>query len=169
MKSNITFIALNRNFKIDIAKNLAETLGMFYIDINDLIKYELTNIDKVISLAGLEYYNKVETKTVRSVSTYENTLITLDLDTFFNNDNYKILKDSSLFIYLRLNFEQYKEKLEQEIEKKSKHEKSLNKKVFKERDKLINFTSDIVIEFKENENIPQNIIETIKNYYREVL
>ena len=78
MKSNITFIALNNSFKKNIAKQLAEKLEMFYIDINELINYNLHNVAEVISLAGLEYYNEVETKTVASISSYENSLITLN-------------------------------------------------------------------------------------------
>jgi len=92
LKSNITLIAICNEFKNKIATELAQRLGMFVVNINDLIKYYLLNINEVIKVAGLDYYNKVETKTVKAVSSYENSLIILDLDTFFNNDNFKILK-----------------------------------------------------------------------------
>ena len=111
MKNAITIIAQNCDLKNKTSKKLAKTLNMFFADINSLIKYDLINIKKVIKEAGLEYYNKVETKAVKNVSTYENTVITLDLNTFFNNDNYNILKKNSLVIYLSQTREDFEKEL----------------------------------------------------------
>lgn len=169
MKVNITFIALNKSIKNNLAKSLADKLDMFYADVNDLIKYDITNIDKVISIAGIEYYNRVETKIVNSVSSYENTLITMELDTFFNNDNYKILKSTSLFIYVKIDFENYKKILDNEISENNKEEKSLNKKVFFERDKVLKSVSDIIVEYDENVDMIELLINSIKKYFKEVL
>ena len=44
LKSNITLIALCNEFKNDIANKLADRLDMFFVNINDLIKYDLSNI-----------------------------------------------------------------------------------------------------------------------------
>lgn len=170
MKSNITLIALNATFKKEIAKQLAERLGMFYVDVNDLIKYDLLNIKQVISVAGLDYYNKVETKTVGSVSSYENTLITLDNDTFFNNDNYKLLKDSSIFIYLKLNFNDYKTIQDNEKDNSEYYEKLLNEKLFIERDLILSSVSDIVVPISlSTKNKVNTITNKIKKYFKEVL
>ncbi|MBE5745916.1 MAG: hypothetical protein E7359_01325 [Clostridiales bacterium] len=169
LKSNITLIAICNEFKNKIATELAQRLGMFVVNINDLIKYDLLNINEVIKVAGLDYYNKVETKTVKAVSSYENSLIILDLDTFFNNDNFKILKESSLFIYLNLNFEDYKKILEKSYTPVKHFEQILNKKTFKEKDIILKSVSDIIINIDLNENIEDLIIEKIKNYYKEVL
>lgn len=167
MKSNITLIALNSEFKNKIATQLAERLGMFLVNINDIIKYDLLNIKEVISLAGLEYYNKIESKTVKAISSYENSLITLELDTFFNNDNYKFLKTSSLFIYIRLNFEDYKDLLDLDKSLDKHFEKILNKKNYKERDSIMISLSDIVVNVNIKEDITETTIEEIKKYYNE--
>ena len=169
MKSNITFIALNKSLKKEIAKNLANKLEMFYIDINEFIQYQLQNINDVISINGLEYYNEEETRIVKTISTYENSLITLNLDTFFNANNYKYLKSNSLFIYLKVDFETYKTILDNENTSKSKTEKSLNKKVFNERDEILNKVCDIVISYTEKSNLLNEIINSIKVFYKEVL
>jgi len=168
LKSNITFIALNKSFKKEIAKALAENLCMFYIDINDYINYQLNNINNVITLAGIEYYNEQETKIVKTVASYEDTVITLNLNTFFNNNNYKVLKENSLFIYLRIDFDTYKKNLDKDIPKHSKAEKSLNKKVFTERDKIIKLESDITIDFSLNCEPISLIVDSIKDYYKRV-
>lgn len=169
MKSNITLISLNSGIKKEIALNLANTLGMFYIDINDFINYQLLNVNEVITKAGLEYYNKEETKIVASIASYENVLITLNLETFFNKNNYKKLKETSLFIYLKVNFETYKRNLDNELPQKTTSEKNLNKKVFFERDKLIEKVSEIVIDVNNNKDVINSIINSIKNYYKGVL
>lgn len=170
MKSNITLIALNAKFKKEIAKKLAEKLGMFYVDVNEMIKYDLLNINQVISVAGIDYYNKVESKTVASISTFENALITVENDTFFNNDNYKILKEKSLFIYLRLDFESFKKQLDKEMNARQKDEKEINEKLFYERDKIMSGVSDIAIDISlSNKNKIASIIKEIKKHYREVI
>lgn len=167
LKSNITLIALCNEFKNEIANKLADRLDMFFVNINDLIKYDLLNIKEVISIAGLDYYNKIETKTVKAISSYENSLITLDLDTFFNNDNYKLLKTSSLFIYLRINFEDYKKILDKNYTPEKHFEQILKKKTFYEKDSILKNISDIVININFNDNIQNIIIEEIKKYYNE--
>lgn len=134
---------------------------MFFADINSLIKYDLINIKKVIKEAGLEYYNKVETKAVKNVSTYENTVITLDLNTFFNNDNYNILKKNSLVIYLS----QTREDFENSHKNKTYKDK-LDEEVFDQRDKLLKSICDITVECQSKEkNLEEKIIEKIKEYY----
>lgn len=169
MKNNITLITLCGGLKNKIATNLADRLGMFVVNINAIINYDLLNINEVISIAGLDYYNKVETKTVKSIANYENSLITLDLDTFFNNDNYKFLKTTSLFIYLRFNFDDYKYFLEKEYTTDKHFEQILNKKTFNEKDKILKNTSDIVINTKKDEDFTTVIIEEIKKYYKEAI
>lgn len=170
MKNNITIIALNGEFKKDIAKKLADKLGMFFVDVNEMINYDLLNINHVISVAGIDYYNKVESKTVKSISTFENSLITIDNDTFFNNDNYKYLKNTSIFIYLRLDFENYKTLLNKEKDKNKKYEKKLNEKLFNERDALMLNLCDININVNlQWKNIITQIIREIKKHFKEVL
>ena len=170
MKSNITLIALNKNFKKKIAKKLASSLDMFYVDVNELMKYDLLNIQKVIKISGIDYYNKEETKTINSLSTYENILITLDNDTFFNNNNYELIKTNSLFIYLRLKFKDFITILKEERPKSNIYEKMLDEKVFNERDNVMLNLSDIVINVTiKTKNVEDKIISSILKYYKGVL
>ncbi len=170
MKNKITILALNKNFKKKIAKNLSKKLDMFYVDTNELLKYDLLNIDKVIKVAGLDYYNKVETKTIKSLSSYENVVITMDNDSFFYKDNYKFLQETSLFIYLKLNYNYFVTILEKEKPKTSKYEIMLDKKVFAERDKILSNVCDIEVKINGNtKNIEDKIIKEVKNYYKDIL
>lgn len=170
MKSNLTLIALNLGFKKNIAKKLADVLGMFYVDVNEFIKYDVIDINSIIKTAGIEYYNKLETKAVSTISSYENSLITLDLNTLFCNDNFKFLKQSSIFIYLRLKYANFKAELLKERPKSAKYEKLLNEKVFSERDKILKSLSDIVVDVNPSDkNLTTKIIKSIKKYYKDVL
>ena len=45
MKSNILFVCQNRQKQKLLGKNLADELGMFYADLNDIMKYNELNKD----------------------------------------------------------------------------------------------------------------------------
>ncbi|MGN1208332.1 MAG: shikimate kinase [Christensenellales bacterium] len=170
MKGNLTIIGLNKQFKKNVAKKLAEELDMFYVDINDLIKFDLIDINEIIKTAGIEYYNQQETKAVSLVASYENTLATIDLSTFFSKDNYKLLAQSSTFIYLRLKFNDFKTLLLKERPKSAKYENMLDEKVFYERDEVLKNLSEIVVDVSLKEkNLIHKIIKKIKKFYKDVL
>ena len=169
MKNKILILALNHKFKKNIAQNLSKQLDMFYLDVFDLIKYELINIDEVIKKAGLEYYNKQETKIIKSLANFENIVVTMDNDSFFNKKNYEYLKNSSLFIYLKLSYSYFISLIKQE-DVDSKYELMIDQKLFDERDKILQSICDITINInKRNKNIEEKIIKEIKKYYKDVL
>lgn len=170
LKNNLTIIALNTEFKKYIAKTLANVLDMFYVDINEFVKYDVVDVNQIIKTAGLEYYNMLETKAVKTISSYENTLTTLNLSTFFCNDNYKYLKQSSVFIYVKVKFSDFKNKLLEERPQSAMYEKLLNEKVFCERDDILVNLSDIVVNANLKEkNLTNKIIKSIKKYYKDIL
>ncbi len=170
MKKNLTIIALNTEFKKTIAKKLAKQLDMLFVDVNEFVKYDLIDINQIIKTAGLEYYNKQETKAICMMKEYENALITLNNSTFFCNDNFKILMDFSVFIYLRVKFDDFKTLLLKERPNSYKYENMLNEKVFAERDKILTNLSDIVVNVKlKDKNLTEKVIKNIKKYYKDVL
>ena len=170
LKKNLTIIALNPEFKKTIAKKLAKQLDMLFVDVNEFVKYDLIDINQIIKTAGLEYYNKQETKAICMMKEYENALITLNNSTFFCNDNFKILMDFSVFIYLRVKFDDFKTLLLKERPNSYKYENMLNEKVFAERDKILTNLSDIVVNVKlKDKNLTEKVIKNIKKYYKDVL
>ena len=170
MKHNLTIIALNTEFKKNIAKKLANELDMFYVDINEFVKYDVVDVNQIIKTAGLDYYNSLETKAVKTISSYENTLTTLNLSTFFCNDNYKYLKQSSVFIYVKVKYSDFKIKLLEERPQSAIYENMLNEKIFCERNDVLLGLSDIVVNVNLKEkNLTNKIIKSIKKYYKDVL
>ena len=106
LKKNITIICLSNKYKKIVAKELADSLEMFYADINDIMEYNLINSEMLLT-AGQQYFDQNEEKTIKTVSDYDNTILTLNLSTLNKNNNLDIIKNNSLIIYVRLNFETY--------------------------------------------------------------
>ena len=162
---NITLLALNKNLQKSIAKKLAKKLGMFFVDVNDLIKYELEDIEKVISIAGIEYYNKVEHKIVKSVCGYENAVISINIDTLNKDSNIEKIKQSSLVIFLKTSFNYLKQKLT--TKQKDKYENEINISVFEERNKILSSISNIIIDIDElsDKKVLDLIVNEIIKFY----
>ena len=163
MKKNITIICLSDKYKKIVAKALADYLEMFYADMNDIMEYNLINSEMLLS-AGQQYFDENEEKTIKTVSDYNDAILTLNLSTLNKNNNLEIVKKNSLIIYVRLPFETYS------VLNKAENTSNLaniNQSVFEDRDTLIKSFADIVVENRQivvSETIKQ-IIEAIQKHY----
>lgn len=157
MKKNITIVCLSNEYKKIIAKQLALELDMFYADINDIMEYNLINTE-MLEKAGQQYYDENEAKTIKTVSGYDDTVLTLNLSTLNKSNYLDIIKENSLIIYIRLDYETFKNL---NLAENSKALVKINEVAFEDRNKLISEFSDIVI---ENEQI--EVASTIKQIMR---
>ena len=142
MKKNITIISLASSFKKHIAKKLADELEMIFADVNELMEYNLIN-DEMLAVAGQEYYDKNERKTLQTIASYENTILTVDFSTLNKSNNIDILKQNSLIIYLALNFEDLQNINKNELDKS---QIKLNDIAFKDRNLLLKNYADIIVD-----------------------
>lgn len=165
LKKNICIIGLATNFTKTIAKTLADKLDMFYADINDLLRFDLLDINEAKKLAGKNYILKLETSKIKTVASYENTIITLNYSSLTNNENFEILKRECLIIYLKLTKSLYEKHIEQD--KLTKSQKAIALTVFKDRDFISQNVTDIMVKVNtKNESKLQDIIlEEITHYY----
>lgn len=163
MKNNITIIGLVGNFKKNVAKALADKLEIIFADVNDIMEFNLID-NHMIEFAGQDYFDKNETKTVKLLASYENTVITLNFSTLNKGNNLNILKKTCVIIYLRLNYEQF-----QILNKLENYGalSSINEKVFNDRDKLMNKMCDIAVEVDnlDVQNVVNHILMGLKNYF----
>jgi len=137
---------------------------MFFVDIDEMLQFELMDIKKALSIGGKNYLDKEEDKLVARLYSYSNTLITLNLATFLKEENYEFIKKNSLIVYLEFSSENYAKLLKQE---KTDDELQLNIKLFQERNKLLKKNADIIV-FCENtnkQNILIELIQKINEYY----
>lgn len=106
MKNSILIVGFLKQFNREICVKLSDDLNMFYADVSDLIAYELSNGDEMITICGQEYYDKQEIKTIKHISNFDNTIININFDNFYNHDNYKNFKNNCVIIYCKIGLEE---------------------------------------------------------------
>lgn len=154
MKSNILIVGLIDEFNKNIAYEVSNRLGVYFLDIKDLIEYEITDRQNMIDLCGIEYLEKQEYKIINSVTGFENTIITISNEIFTKWDAYNIFNDSCIILYLRLSENEINEYFTANGNKFN-----LNQIVFKDRDDYLTSNSKITINVKINS--PEKAIKDI--------
>ena len=164
MKTNICVIGLVKGYTKNIAKKLSDKLGMFFGDLDDLLEFELIDIDGAKNICGQDYINKVEQNKMKMLLSFENTLSTFNYSLLNNNKNLDTIKNKSLIIYLSLNEKNAKNKLIRNGIKKD--DLLLQLDMLVERDKLCKKYADIVIDANDLtiSKVISNIKEGIYNF-----
>ncbi len=149
MKSNLVIIGFEKQFNKDLCLYLADKLDMFFVDVAELIEYNLINSKEALLRCGREYIEKEEKKTVRNVADYENTIINIPYDIFINNKDFFNSGCYKIFI------------IPQNLE-------DVDKIVMADRIELIKSYCNAIIENVENnvEDVYNKIINSLKGENR---
>lgn len=99
MKKNITIICMNDFLRKETGKEFAKFDNMHYLDVDELIDFELISRRQVSLKCGDEFLNKLERECVARVAEYQNCVYSISPDLFLANDN-KIYLENSYIIYL---------------------------------------------------------------------
>lgn len=158
MKSNICILSIDKRYCRTISKILATSLNMYYADINELIVFDLQDVDEVRNLCGFEYVQKLELSKVKFVSTFENTLFTLDSHMLNNVKIYDTISKHALVIFLDMDKNTFYAKLKNQ--KLAKSDKQNQKDMFDDRSQILRPKSDIVI--KCDGLKPNEVVRLIK-------
>lgn len=163
MKKNITIICLSSQFRKTVAKKLADELDMFYADVNEIMEYNLIN-SEMLEKAGQEYFDENEQKTLKTISSYENTVLTLNYSTLNKNNNFALLKQNTLIIFMELDYSCFKVLNSQE---NSSPLASINEIAYQDRTTNIANLSDIVVHesVAEVSTAVADIIKGINDYF----
>ena len=70
MKTNITFICLLNHFSKNIGKLLCEKLDMYFVDVEDMINFELGDTNHILTVLG----NKEGKKYMKDTERFEHSL-----------------------------------------------------------------------------------------------
>ena len=89
MKKNIAIVSLSNNYSRTVSKNIADFLELFYVDLNDIMEYNLVN-DEMLEKAGREYFENERQKVITGVAGFDNSLVTGDVELFLTNNNFDI-------------------------------------------------------------------------------
>ena len=143
MKEGICVLCLNKLLCNKVSQNLAKKLDMFYLDLDELVEYELLNPQFVEDRCGKEYLLKLERNTVKRATTFENSLLSLNYTLLNDEMNLKNVKNKCIIIFIELSKENYEKKLKRE--NKSKLKNILDTFIFDERNIICKQISDIAI------------------------
>lgn len=148
MRGNILFVGLDYEHIKKIANQISQKFDMFFLDVKDLIQYNLIDTKNVKSICGEEYLQKEENKIALSVKNYVNTLINFPHELFLKDHNSNQLKESAITIYLRLD-----KKTLNNLNKTKNATNNLDLSLiaFKELDKIIASSVDFVVNISDDE------------------
>ncbi len=165
MKSNIVLVSLVDDYAKRISKKLADRLDMFFVDAKGLINYDITSNIKLPKKDQENYLLKLERRTIKSISCYENTIIDAKFDILNRPENLKMLKQSGIVVYLRFSYKTYSNYLKRE--NINKNLVTLNSITFEDRDSQIKNNADIVVDVNKVSSLAiiEDIMKSISKYY----
>lgn len=99
LKKNITIVCLNDFLRKETGKEFAKCYNMHYLDVDELIDFELISRRQVSIKCGDEFLNRLEKECVARVAEYENCVYSISPDLFLANNN-KAYLENSYIIYL---------------------------------------------------------------------
>lgn len=164
LKSNIVVISFLDSFKKKVAKELADSLSLYYVDVLEFMEFNLINLSDILKNCGADYLNKLENKTIKDISEFENTVITLENHQLFDEKNIENLKKTSVIIYLKSNNIVDKNTKISEEEASSLEVENL---VFDEREKNIEKISEIIVDITslKVDSAVKKVIKAISLHY----
>ncbi len=102
MKTNIVLVSLHGDLAKKSAKRLADKMDMYYLDVEELLKYNLESETEIKKLCGQPYLAKQKTKVLSSVYDYENSYIYLPVALFLEGLNAEKLRKKSNIVFLQV-------------------------------------------------------------------
>lgn len=164
-KGNICIIGLSKQFTDYVGKQLSIRMDMFYANIQEIIEFELMDMEKMEQVCGLDYLNREERSIISRISSYDNTLLNMEYSRLNDESILKTVKENCLVIYLRLDEKRFLK----EIRKDNLNESArrLDVDMMPDRDYLCSRIADITVDCEnlvENDLI-DSIIENILKYY----
>ncbi len=171
MKTNIALICLLPNYGKNVSKLLGEKLDMFYVDVDEMVEFDLGDVDHILQTLGdkdgRKYIRESETRVVKNVSSFENTIITINPMMMFSNRNLARVTKSSYVVYLQISPKFLAQRAQQsgdEINEK------LLTMAFTERDKIYVQNSDIVMNCSTYKDIKavKKLLSAIPKFFRKI-
>ena len=98
---NIALVGMMGCGKTTIGKLIAKELGFSFIDTDELIvEEENRSINKIFEENGEEYFREIETSILIKTLNNDNQIISTGGGIIKKDENIKLLKEKSIFIYL---------------------------------------------------------------------
>lgn len=151
MKTNIVLIGFLDNLTKQISEKLALDFGLYYANAEDIIEYNLMNEKEIEKLCGVDYLNKLKQKTLKDISNYENTLITMPFSMFSQNNNYDMFKKNCTIVFLNFPKECFEQSVKDANDEKVKKAGEVFLIAYEERTQFCKDNSDVTINLQKPE------------------
>ncbi|MEG1752033.1 MAG: hypothetical protein RR140_03785 [Clostridia bacterium] len=89
---NILIVGFDSISTKKLGEKIASELELFFLDVYDFIVYDLDPNNMKLT-CGVEYLIAQENRIVKSVSTYEKTVVNIPYELFINNNNFNYYKN----------------------------------------------------------------------------
>lgn len=156
---NILIVCVDKELRKDLSKAMATQLKCLYLDVDDLLNFEILNQENTSLKEANNYLQAMESKCINRALEYKNCIITISHELFVSNDNFNLIKDvKKIFIFLS------KAYFVARTNKNDRHKLEQELCLFDEISFLIKSNCDIVIEkgIKTIEQLSQEIIENLQ-------
>lgn len=90
---NILIVCADKELRKDLSKVLATELGFLYVDVDEVLDYELLNHQDVTIAEAKEVLKKLELKSINRVLNFNKCVVTISRDLFLSNDNFKLFSN----------------------------------------------------------------------------
>lgn len=170
MKQNICLIGMMGSGKTTVGKALSKRLGMYFIDTDELLTYDYDTISNLFKKHGEPYFRYLETKEIKRVCSFENTVISSGGGAVLKQENIKYMKDGCVVIFLDMPASGIVERLRNNVgDRPLLKDFSIHKvkKLLQDRYKLYLKAADIVISCGglELEQILEKIEEKLVKFF----
>ncbi|MBQ7797929.1 MAG: hypothetical protein IJ371_02270 [Clostridia bacterium] len=90
---NILIVCADKELRKDVSRHLGRELKYLYVDVDDILDYELLNKQDVALTKTAEVLEALEQKSINRALELKNCVITISRDLFVSNDNFKLFND----------------------------------------------------------------------------
>jgi len=94
-------VCADKELRKDISKNLATACNCIYLDIDEMLSFEVLNHEDLKLNEAGEVLRKIQKDCINRAKQYKNCIITIPNDIFVANDNFKLFNENiKIFITL---------------------------------------------------------------------
>ena len=98
---NIVIVCADKDLRKDVSKVLGQELSFLYVDVDDILDYELLNNQDIILNEAKTKLKELEQKSIKRALEFKDCIITMSRNLFVANDNFKhFAKWHKIFISL---------------------------------------------------------------------
>lgn len=168
---NIIIVCIDTLYGEKVAKGLSHDFDMYFLDSTALYEFDIQpyTLSYVLKKFGTEYFREQQMGTMKYVSTFSNTVITVDSGALLYQKNIDTLTKDGLIVYLKHSEDKlYKRLINYDYSSKENYNfYCLNKREIISRDEVLCQVAEVVVDatyLSEAECVKEVILE-IQKYY----